>query len=190
MALIMLIGPHAVGKMTVGQELAALSGFKLFHNHLPIELVAPFFSYSTAEGRALVNRVRQAFFEAFCANDDAGYILTFVWAFGEAGEREYIEGINQQFEDSGHDTYWIELEASLQERVRRNTTENRLAHKPSKRDVAWSEKNLVQSAEKYRLNSEVGEITHPNYLRIDNTALTAAQVAAQVWDFVTAQNRP
>ena len=37
-----IIGPQAVGKMTVGQELAKITGLKLFHNHMTIELVAPF----------------------------------------------------------------------------------------------------------------------------------------------------
>ncbi len=170
--------------MTIGQELEKLSGFKLFHNHMTIEMVAPFFSYSTPEGRGLVNRIRQEFFNAFSASDEAGYIFTFVWAFSEAGEREYIEGINNQFEDNGHETYWIELEASLDERISRNLTENRLKHKPSKRDIEWSENNLIQSADKYRLNSFDGEISHPNYLRIDNTHLTAVEAAQQIWGYV------
>ena len=80
MKLAILIGPHAVGKMTVGQHLSELSGYKLFHNHLTIELVAPLFSFSTPEGRGLVNDIRQLFFEAFAKSDAAGYILTFVWA--------------------------------------------------------------------------------------------------------------
>ncbi len=45
------IGPPAVGKMTKGQELEKLSGYKLFHNHVTIEMVVPFFSYGTPEGR-------------------------------------------------------------------------------------------------------------------------------------------
>ncbi len=190
MKLIILIGPHAVGKMTVGQELEKLSGFKLFHNHMAIEMVAPFFSYSTPEGRGLVNRVRQEFFNAFSASDAEGYIFTFVWAFGEAGELEYMEGIKNQFKRDGHETFWIELEANLDERIRRNRTENRLEHKPSKRDISWSENNLVQSANKYRLNSLEGEISHPNYLRIDNTHLTALEVAQQISEYVSKRKPP
>jgi shikimate kinase len=37
MKLVILFGPPAVGKMTVGQQLANLTGFKLFHNHMTIE---------------------------------------------------------------------------------------------------------------------------------------------------------
>jgi shikimate kinase len=37
--LVFIVGPPAVGKMTVGYELAAQTGLKLFHNHQTIELV-------------------------------------------------------------------------------------------------------------------------------------------------------
>jgi len=52
--LVIIIGPHAVGKMTVGQELAKLTGLKLFHNHMSIELVRKFFSVrGSKEGKYL-----------------------------------------------------------------------------------------------------------------------------------------
>jgi shikimate kinase len=44
MKLIIIFGPQAVGKMTVGQELGKITNLKLFHNHMTIELVSPFFS--------------------------------------------------------------------------------------------------------------------------------------------------
>lgn len=31
---VIIMGPHAVGKMTVGQELAKITGLRLFHNHM------------------------------------------------------------------------------------------------------------------------------------------------------------
>lgn len=152
MKLIILFGPPAVGKMTVGQELEKLSGYKLFHNNMTIEVVAPFFSYGTPQGRKLVERLREEFFNSFLESDDAGYIFTFVWAFGEKGEREYIEGISGEFEQKGHEVYWVELDADLDERVRRNRSENRLKHKPTKRDISWSEGQMLKNEKKYRYN--------------------------------------
>ena len=43
MKLVLIFGPQAVGKMTVGQELAKITGLKLFHNHMTIDLVSNFF---------------------------------------------------------------------------------------------------------------------------------------------------
>lgn len=39
MKFVLIIGAGAVGKMTVGQELAKITGLKLFHNHMTIEPV-------------------------------------------------------------------------------------------------------------------------------------------------------
>ena len=45
------IWPTSSWKMTVGQELATLTGLKLFHNHMTIDLVSPIFDYSTKEAK-------------------------------------------------------------------------------------------------------------------------------------------
>lgn len=42
-------------------------------------------------------------------------------------------------------TYTIELETTLEERLRRNKTANRLEHKASKRDIEWSENDIYRS---------------------------------------------
>lgn len=63
MKLVLIFGPQAVGKMTVGQELAKITGLKLFHNHMTIDLVSHFFGYGTKEGKRLVNLFRQGIFE-------------------------------------------------------------------------------------------------------------------------------
>ena len=39
MKLVIIIGPPAVGKMTIGQALEKITDLKLFHNHMSIELV-------------------------------------------------------------------------------------------------------------------------------------------------------
>nr|WP_159808145.1 AAA family ATPase [Litoreibacter roseus] len=187
MSLIFIIGPPAVGKMTIGQELEKRTGYKLFHNHVAIEMVAPYFSYGSPQGRGLVKKVRRAFFDAFAADKERGYILTFVWAFDEPGEREYIEGIAEQFLAAGHDIFWVELEATFEERLIRNRTENRLAYKPTKRDVDWSDTHIREVEERYRFNSVKGELAYDNYLRVENTQLSAREVVDQictVFDFV------
>ena len=60
----------------------------------------------------------------------------------------------------------VELEADLKERLKRNKMGNRLLNKPSKRNLEWSEKDLLKSVKKYRFNSKENEIKEKNYLRL------------------------
>jgi len=177
MKLVLIFGPQAVGKMTVGQELAKITDLKLFHNHMTIDLVSHFFDYSTIEAKRLVNLFRQEIFEEVSKGQLEGLIFTFVWAFELKSDWEYIENLANLFESRGGNVYFVELEADLVERLERNKTPNRLEHKPSKRNLEWSENDLLSSLKKHRLNSYDGEITYKNYVRIDNTYLSAEEVA-------------
>ena len=47
---------------------------------------------------------------------------------------DYINSLVALFEDSGGTAYFVELEVDFEERIERNKTENRLLHKPSKRN--------------------------------------------------------
>lgn len=180
MKLIIIFGPQAVGKMTVGQELERITSLKLFHNHMTIELVSPFFSYGTPTGRRLVQQFRQAIFEEVAQSDLPGIIFTFVWAFDLEGDWNYIREIRQMFESKGAETIFVELEAEVEERLERNRSPHRLAHKPTKRNIAFSEGDLLKTMEHHRLNSIEGELEHDNYIRINNTSLTPEQVAVMI----------
>ena len=47
MQLIFIHGPAACGKLTVATELAKLSGMRLFHNHLTVDLVSALFEFGS-----------------------------------------------------------------------------------------------------------------------------------------------
>lgn len=182
MKFVLIFGPQAVGKMTVGQELEKLTGFPLFHNHMAIELVSPFFSYSMPAGKRLVHAFRQQMFEEVAKSDLPGFIFTYVWGFDLPEDWAYVRQVSELFAARGAEVYYVELEASLAERLRRNSTPNRLAHKATKRDLAFSEQDLLSTMEKHRLNSDEGELGGelPNYLRINNEGLDAAEVASRI----------
>ncbi|WP_404430844.1 AAA family ATPase [Sutcliffiella horikoshii] len=182
MKFVHIFGPQAVGKMTVGQELAKITDLKLFHNHMTIDLVGHFFDYSTKEAKRLVNLFRQEIFEEVSKSDLYGMIFTYVWMFDMESDWEYVRNLTQLFESRGATVYYVELEADLGERLERNKTPNRLEHKPKKRDLEWSEKDLMQTLEKHRLNSMDGEITFPNYIKINNTDMSAKEVARVIKD--------
>jgi len=179
MKFVLIIGPQAVGKMTVGQELAKRTGLKLFHNHMTIELVR---ELCTPINWALVRDLRESVFRHFAHSDEQGMIYTGLWYFDDPTDQIYYNEIIALWREERPDVeiFVVELEAEFDERLRRNSTENRLAHKPSKRDLAWSEQDLRNSTQQHRLNSEPGEITEKNYLRLDNTRLSAESAAEMI----------
>jgi hypothetical protein len=179
MKLVLLFGPQAVGKMTVGQELAKITKLKLFHNHMTIELLEPFFGFSPEMWR-LTDLFRMEIFKEASKSNMEGMIFTFVWAFNQQLDWDYVDRVCEIIESEGGTVYFVELEAGLEERLARNKTPNRLAHKPTKRNVEKSEKELKKSMGKYRLNSLEGEIKKENYLKINNTHMSAEEVAQTI----------
>ena len=137
MKLILLFGPQAVGKMTVGHELEKITNLKLFHNHMTIELVSPFFNYGTPTGKRLVNHFREEMFKEVASSDLEGLIFTFLWYFDSKADWDYTEKLVKIFKDKGAEIYFVELGANEEERLKRNKTEHRLEHKPSKRNIEW-----------------------------------------------------
>lgn len=180
MKLAIIFGPQAVGKMTVGQELAKITGLKLFHNHMTIELVTPFFDYGTETGKRLVRQFRQTIFEEVAKSNLDGLIFTYVWYFDQKSDWDYINSVCEIFKSKGGEIFFVELEADIDERLERNKSPHRLSHKLSKRNIEQSEKNLRESVEKYRINSKEDEIKESNYIRINNTKLCPEKVAKMI----------
>jgi len=187
MKLIFIVGPPAVGKMTVGQELKKITDFKLFFNHMSLELVNQFFDWSTPPFKNLDKTIRFAIFEEVAKSDLAGLIFTMVWAFSDEEDEEYVDQIIGIFkkENKNLEVHIVELQADLDERLRRNKTENRLQHKASKRDVERSEKVMLHNIKKHRMNSLEGELPHKNIFKIDNTHLAPEEVAIRIKEHFT-----
>lgn len=174
MKLVFIIGDSAAGKMTVGQELMKITDLRLFHNHMMIEPVLEIFG---SRNHFAVNRMRDVVFEEFAKSEQYGMIFTFMWAFDQQEDWDYVEHVKQIFQPYNTEVYYVELIASQEVRLQRNITENRLRNKPSKRDIEISNARLIRDDEKYRLVSKEGEIPFDNYLRIDNTSLAPDVVA-------------
>ena len=179
MKLVLLIGNGAVGKMTVGQELMKLTDLRLFHNHMMIEPVLEIFGQWRPD---ITQRLRQVIFEEFAKTDSYGMIFTFMWAFDMQSDWDYVDWVKGIFDLPDEDVYYVELIAPQSVRLERNVSENRLKHKASKRSIADSNARLIRDDENWRCESYPGEITHPNYLRLENAGISAAEAARIIRD--------
>lgn len=182
MKLIIIFGPHAVGKMTVGQALSQKTGIPLFHNHESIELALSLLPKDVSFG-PLSQEIRAVVFKHVSKAHGLGLIFTFMWALDMKEDHDYMNELEAMFIKEGADVYFVELCADRDIRLHRNRSENRLKHKPSKRDIEASTERFIRLEDKYRLNSYEGEIKKPNYMKIDNTNLSADEVADLIIQF-------
>lgn len=177
MRLLLIIGPPAVGKMTVGREIAARSDFRLFHNHHTIEPLLEIFGFGTTPFTVLNREFRRRVIEE-AARHDLDLIFSFVWDLADDGDREYVEELVAPYESERGEVYVLELTADLDTRLARNRGEGRLAAKPSKQDVEWSDAN-VRAMEEHVMNTDAAGTVltsasaflarHP-HLRVDTAA--------------------
>jgi hypothetical protein len=177
--LVYLFGPPAVGKMTVGQELERLTGFRLFHLHQVVDLVLGYFPYSAEDDspyERLVVAYRRLFFEE-AARAGLSVITTTGWRFDLPSEELCARSYMQPFLARGGRVCFVELRAPLATRIARNGTENRRRHKR----VEWSTAEyLRQDAALHRYDSGGALPFDQPLLRIETERLSAQETARRI----------
>ena len=117
MKLIFLHGLPGVGKLTVAQELAKLTGFSVFHNHLAVDLVTSVFEFGSRPFVELREKIwLEVFAEAVSANLDG---LIFTFAFDRSVRDSFVENTLRIIESAGGEVVFIELTCSPEELERR-----------------------------------------------------------------------
>jgi len=175
MKLVLIFGDSAVGKMTVGQELCKITDLRLFHNHMTVEPVLEVFGDFDIE---TIVMLRETIFRQFVKSDNYGLVHTFMWSFDHQEDWDYVACVAKIFEDAGGEVYYVELDAPQSVRLARNRTENRLAHKASKRDIEASDRRLLDDPNRYE--SREGELPFENFLRIRNENVSAEEAARMI----------
>ena len=188
MHFVCVFGPPAVGKMTVGHALAELTGFKLFHNHMSVEPILEVFDFGSPPFARLVTEIRRRVVEEAVGCGLSGLIFTYVWALDDAGDARQVSGLVEIVERGGGTVRFVELTAPFDVRRGRNVTELRREHKRTHRDAELSDR-ILHDLERHMLNTPSHGATPDeaaavldgrDYVRIDNTHLSAAEVAQQV----------
>jgi adenylate kinase len=168
--LIFLYGLPGVGKLTVARELAQLTGFKVFHNHLAVDLIESLFEFGTPPFVELREKIwLETFSQAVKANL-AGLIFTF--AFDHSVRDSFIENTHKVIASSGGEVLFVELTCSTAEH------ERRIAH-PSR--LAFGKLSSVERfRELERAAAFVGPTIPANALVIDTTNLLPPDAAALI----------
>jgi hypothetical protein len=177
--LLVLFGPVAVGKMTIGQVVCEKTGFKLFHNHMTIDPLRPIFEFGSPAMQVLVPEFRYRVMEEAAKNQLPGLVHTCVWAFQkESDDTPFMGRIKAMVESHGGRVCFVELQASQEIRKERQVSENRRKHKPG--NVARGPEGLVGFERSHQLDS-AGRFPFPeNYLRIENDHLPPEGAADRI----------
>ena len=109
MTLVIIFGPPAVGKMTVGLELQRLTGFGLFHNHMTVDPVIRLFPFDSDPYRRLVSEFRRRIFEEYAASGSSGLIFTFVWVLDDPEDRAFVDRTAELFTSLGGTVCFVEI---------------------------------------------------------------------------------
>ena len=174
-----IIGAPASGKMTIGQELSRLTGSTLFYNHQAIDFALEIYQDYTEEMWEFVRGITFSFLGA-SARNQRSVILTDVIDFSNQYQLLYLKQIQDLLDNFHQEILFVELETSLEERLRRNQTENRLKYKPLKRHIEVSEREILETAETLQLNSQHQPNELHHYFKINNTNLSAEEAAKQI----------
>lgn len=178
--LIIIFGPEASGKMTIGRELANLLDYNLVVQEDIDHLVRTILKGRSVQVSA---KVTTEIFKGFASIQPKGIIYTLPWDFSSSRDRLRINQCIRDCLVMSCNTYYVELDASLETRLFRNTTDLRLAYKPSKRDASKSEKLLLimENTGQYRSDPEEFS-SKKNYLYINTEKFSAAEAAYEIVD--------
>ncbi len=177
MNLVVIFGPLAVGKMTVGQKLCEATGFKLLHNHMTLDPLLPIFEFGSKPLGTLVTEFRFRIVEEAAKSPMPGLVYTFVWAFDSPDDTDFMRRLKAVVESHGGRVCFVELQAPMAIRKERAFTENRAKHKPKNLEQAPH----MEDFEKGLLLNSGGSFPFPeSHLLIENGKISAEESAAMI----------
>jgi hypothetical protein len=183
---VLIIGPPAVGKMTVGRAVCARTDFRLFHNHHTIEPLGEIFGFGSASFVRLKDEFRRRVIDE-AAESGVRLLFTFVWPVDEAADAEVVSSYLAPYADRRLPISFVELYAGLETRLVRNVHPDRIAAKPSKADLDWSDAHVREAEELYRMNTDPDApspadevLARYPHLRLDNTHLSPEEAADRI----------
>ncbi|HKP86516.1 MAG TPA: AAA family ATPase [Blastocatellia bacterium] len=167
MKLLFIHGWPGVGKLTVARELARLTGYKVFHNHLTVDLLLSVFEFGSAPFVELREQIWIGVFKRAAESRLPGLIFTFV--FEKTVRQSFAEDAVDAVEANGGEVLFVEL------RCRRDELERRLVN-PSRQQFG-----KIQSVSELKSLEAKGVIQTPTLPRpnlvIDNSELSSSETA-------------
>jgi chloramphenicol 3-O-phosphotransferase len=171
--LVFLHGPPAVGKLAVARELARLTGYGLFHNHLTVDLVSSIFDFGS---EPFVRLREEVWLSAFREAARSKVSLIFTFNPERTVQKRFIQDALDVVESAGGRVIFVELSCSQEELERRMENPSR------------SEFGKLRSIEQYRALKDAGAFGFPKLppgLSLDTTHTLPANTAELIATYVS-----
>ena len=170
MRLIFVYGMPGTGKLTVGRELAARTGYKLFHNHLAVDLLTSVFEFGSAPFVELREEIWLSVFEQAGRSGLAGLIFTFA---PEATVRPGFPAVAQRtVAECGGEVEFVDLVCPVEELRQRLGSESRRS---------YGKLTSVALFDELRASGSFEAMTMPAArITIDTSRITPAEAATEI----------
>lgn len=89
--LVIIHGPPAAGKYTTATELAALTGARVFHNHVTLDVAKSLYEFGVPEFWELVDELRLLSFRSYFKNGSDTMVYT--WCYEHPKNLDFYEAI-------------------------------------------------------------------------------------------------
>ncbi|WP_461535254.1 DEAD/DEAH box helicase family protein [Spongorhabdus nitratireducens] len=174
MKLVWIHGAPAAGKLTVATTLQKNHGFKLFHNHLAVDIsLAIYDEFGEKDFYQFTNAIR---FKVLKKANELGVehlVMTYMTCAEE--DNPQIQAYLEFFHRENIDVYPIHLKPSDEVLLERTTAAERInSHKIS----CPEQLGTLLASSKFK------PIEHPRTLSIDNSELSPERVAAMILNHI------
>ncbi len=166
MKLVIIYGAEAIGKLTIAKELAKVTGFRLFHNHVSVDVARTFFDFGMAEFGALVWDVRILALEHAAKGSISGVIFT--WAYSHPDFQPYLYRLQNLSHEYDIEISYVHVFCSIDELKRRVVQSDR---------KTVGKINTVEALEHQLTRKNHQIIPDTDSLVIDNTTLSPQDAA-------------
>ncbi len=127
MELLIIYGPPASGKLTIAKEVAKKTQYKLFHNHLTVDLLKIFLEFGTPEFFELNQKMKLDILEAAAKQGVDGIIYTFV--YDRTTDNPFVVKLKNLAERQNISIKFLQIYCEKKELLKRVTMESRKAYK-------------------------------------------------------------
>ncbi|MCK5449620.1 AAA family ATPase [Candidatus Pacearchaeota archaeon] len=170
MKLIFVYGPPASGKLTVSKELSKITGYKLFHNMLTVDLAQTVLDWNDKNFGDLTTKYRLITFEEAAKANVEGIIFTYAYAPGV--DDDFVKKVINQMKSHNGEIHFVQIHAEKEELLKRVESDSRKELKKLI-DKSVLEKQLVK-------RDQYAKIPFVETFSVDTTCVSAKETAEKI----------